>query len=137
MNNLSTNNKQIGAKPDRKIFFILMLITAIFSIKIQAQNARTLARLTVEVGEKNRQNTPVGASIEGITLQQEDYALQLYEVTTSTRKPVAAQLDLTYTPRLYWILEGESAANTKRIYELVQEKKGDENKQAITLKNNG
>ncbi|MBT30606.1 MAG: hypothetical protein CMO01_13180 [Thalassobius sp.] len=137
MNNLSTHNKQIGAKPDRKIFFILMLITAIFSIKIQAQNARTLARLTVEVGEKNRQNTPVGASIEGITLQQEDYALQLYEVTTSTRKPVAAQLDLTYTPRLYWILEGESAANTKRIYELVQEKKGDENKQAITLKNNG
>ncbi|MEM1134970.1 MAG: ThuA domain-containing protein [Bacteroidota bacterium] len=119
------------------VFICFILFCPLQNISAQSLS-KSIARFTVTIGEKDRSNTPVNASLQGITLQLEDYQLNLYEVTGGDRKLMDAQLDLAYIPHLSWILAGKSTANTERIFELVQEDKSEQKKKTgITLKDNG
>ena len=54
----------------------------------------------MHAGAFERVNTPVEASLEGVPLQQQSGALQLYEITSGQETPVASQLEAGSSKRL-------------------------------------
>ncbi len=77
------------------------------------------ARVTVEAGQSERNDTPVcvglGQSLGGKQIRVE-------EIKGAKRVPVAAQEESGGAARLWWILAGKTAAGAKRVYELTEAK---------------
>ena len=81
--------------------------------------SRPIATITVEAGEFSRQETPVSVGLEGIG--KELYSgLVLQEVKGAKRVAVNSQIETGKSPRLWWVLDGQTAAGEKRIYELLR-----------------
>ncbi|MGI9542734.1 MAG: DUF6807 family protein, partial [Cyclobacteriaceae bacterium] len=87
-----------------------------------AQSA-TLAKITVNSGPYDRENSIVSIHLENYHLKLEDGEFALFEVSGKQTKPVAAQLDLSKGVLLWWVMDGKTKAKTKRTYELRQQKK--------------
>lgn len=80
-------------------------------------HAQMLARIGVKSGKYQRVNTPVYTQVSYNLFAGGD-SLQLFEVIGDKRKPVPFQ---NYQNKyLYWILDGTTAPDTTRIYELVK-----------------
>jgi hypothetical protein len=80
-----------------------------------AQTTETLAVFTVEPGA-TRTNALVSASLEGLTLQPQNGALQIVELIGDERIPRPAQLESGANPRIWWVLDGTTT--TPRSFEL-------------------
>jgi hypothetical protein len=103
-----------------KIFGITVILLLTFNNQIAAQEI-IMARLTVDAGNSKRQDTPVGASLEGIDYKTGEETLRLYELTENGRKEVACQIESSYCPRIWWILDGETPAKKIRKFILVKD----------------
>lgn len=123
----------------KKITFAFILISFFLlnTLASCAQEAQTVARFVVKSGNMPRKDTPVGVSLQGIPIQLEAYDLKLYELKGGNKIPTEAQLELNYTPHLYWVLNNVTDAGTSRVYELVQEEKKGDDTNAIALIDNG
>jgi len=80
-----------------------------------------VATITVEAGEYSRLETPVSINLEGIA--KESYSgLILRELKDGKRIAVNSQIEIGKSPRIWWVLDGQTAAGEKRIYELLRDK---------------
>jgi len=79
-----------------------------------------LARITVEVGDYTRTDTPVAASLDGVPLGFPQDEIRLVEVKGAQRIDVPMQLEAGSPPRLWWVLSGTTQAGGKRTYELME-----------------
>lgn len=87
-----------------------------------ALSAQEIARLTVEPAPRERNDVPVSASLDKITFRN-DSTLQLFEVTSSGKVPVAFQVEHSARGRLiWWILKGRTPAGKERAFELASGK---------------
>jgi hypothetical protein len=102
--------------------------------------ADVLATFAVHAGASDRLDTPVSASLDGLVLDPATRTLELYEVVGERRVSTPAQLGGGFTPRLWWILKGATAAGRTRTFELVARPVpdgSDPSEAAVTVKNDG
>jgi hypothetical protein len=90
----------------------LLLLMAVLPVK-----AQLLARFGVKSGSYQRVNVPVYTTLRSATMPLID-SLQLFELQGERRTAVPFQI--AYGRYIYWILEGVTAADTTRVYELVK-----------------
>ena len=91
------------------VFFAILLI----SFRVSGQEM-VVAKFSVDAGIYKRSGTPVSVSLEGIDFNTDKGTLRMFELKGKTRTEVACQLEAGNSPRLWWIPEGETAANTTR-----------------------
>ncbi len=110
----------------QKSISILLISTIIFisSSCILSPQAGTcaelVARITVEAGDSVRIDTPVWASLSGLSIGFPTGEISLKEVKGSQRVDVPIQFEAGSPPKLWWILSGTTAAGDKRVYELYK-----------------
>ncbi|WKN42582.1 DUF6807 family protein [Tunicatimonas pelagia] len=92
----------------------LVLVSGIFGISTTAP--RPSVDIYVDAGVYNRFNTPVSVTLESVAISLSGDNFQLVEMVEGEEKPVAAQWEGGYTPRLHWILKGETRAGTTRHF---------------------
>jgi len=128
-------------RPTRRLLAaVLLLVAAGTSPAEPPEPGDVLATFTVRAGSSERLDTPVSASLEGLFLDPATRALELYEVVDERRVPTPAQIADEFTPRLWWILQGETAAGAARRFELVARPLADGGKRleaAVTVENDG
>ena len=98
------------------VFFTILLI----SFRVSGQEM-VVAKFSVDAGIYKRSGTPVSASLEGIDFNTDKGSLRMFELKGKTRTEVACQLEAGNSPRLWWIPEGETAANTTRKFVLIKD----------------
>lgn len=100
----------------------VVAIMALFGLAFVSPNhaADPVARITVRAGHRPRLNTPVSASLTGLSDKVLEGNLRLKEVTDEGRKAVPSQILGENPARLCWILDGKTPAGAKRTYELVR-----------------
>jgi len=117
----------------------LLLIAPAITAADEPEAGEVLATFTVHAGASDRVDTPVSASLEGLVLDPATRALELYEITGGERRSTPAQLAGGFTPRLWWILAGDTAAGATRTFELVARPLADGGSPqgAVTVANDG
>jgi hypothetical protein len=100
-----------------RVMVLLVLPTCLLSYPVAY--GQPLARITVEVGEYARMDTPVATQLDGVPLGFPADEIHLVEVKGSQRTEVPVQLEPGSPPRLWWVLSGRTEAGDKRTYELV------------------
>ena len=99
---------------------LLGLISLFILFACRSAYAAPLATLAVETGRFARVETPVSVSLAGVPDVESGVSLRLEEVKGSQRIGVPAQIEAGNPPRLWWILEGTTPAETTRVFELVK-----------------
>ena len=105
----------------QKVFFFIFLFCGISVSSCNQENTeekKPIAQITVNTGIFERENVPVNVSLDGIDYPFYDSAFVLVETKGGSQKEVACQLETGNTNRLWWILDGQTAENTRRTYEL-------------------
>ena len=100
------------------VSILVVFVSLVFLASALKAQSNTVAELSVHAGAFERVNTPVEASLEGVPLQQQSGALQLYEITGGQETSVASQFEAGSSKRLTWILKGETEPGTARNFEL-------------------
>ncbi|HNT35910.1 MAG TPA: PmoA family protein, partial [bacterium] len=77
-----------------------------------------LGKIAVQSGKFDRQDTPV--SLDLSQLPDPWRPLRLTEVKGDTRIPIPSQMDPSGQPVLWWILNGKTAADSVRTFELYE-----------------
>lgn len=93
------------------LFFILMLSARMMIL------SQPIASFTVDAGIYQRENALVSVVI-GNKLNLSDKSLQLFEVMGSELKPTPFQIKSVDVVELWWVLDGVTANNQSRRYEL-------------------
>lgn len=78
----------------------------------------SLAKFVVHAGKYDRYNTPVSASLTGISLPS-DGNFSLVEVTDKGRFSLNFQVEHGKNPLLWWVISGKSSAGSFRVFELI------------------
>lgn len=73
-------------------------------------------QIRVNAGAQARRNTPVSLSLTELDQAAGDW--QLVELRDGQATPTPCQLESTEPPTLWWILSGDTKANTQRTYEI-------------------
>ena len=103
-----------------KIWTVIIFSILLISIRVGGQEI-VAAKFAVASGNAVRSGTPVSVSLEGVDYNTDKGALRLYELKGKTRFEVACQLEAGNSPRLWWIPEGETPANTIRKFILIKD----------------
>ncbi len=92
------------------------LISLIMLLAININIAGKI-RITVQSGSHERVDCVVSADVSALGLNEKS-AVELYEEIGKQKKPVPCQLvaEKGQTPRLYWILDGKTNAETVRTF---------------------
>lgn len=105
-----------------KIFsFFSTIIICVSPITMNAQQ-NPIATLTVDAGNYDRYDTPVGVIVEELINRSDMGNLLLYEVSGEKRIPVMCQVEQGTTGKIWWIMDGYTPAGTTRSYEIFSEK---------------
>jgi hypothetical protein len=130
-----------GVRPTRRLLIASALLAAAAAATAgEPERAETLATFTVRAGPSARFDTPVSASLDGLSLDPATRVLELREVVGARRVPAPAQIAGGFTPRLWWILSGPTAAGAARTFELVARTgtgESDEPGSGVTVKDDG
>ena len=100
----------------------------LFSISSHTQDSSLLS-FTVKAGGFDRKNTPVSADLAGLNGDFAENNLQLVEIRDAKNVPQAFQLLPGDSPKITWILKGETSAGSERHYQLIRT--GNENKVTV------
>jgi hypothetical protein len=101
-----------------KRYIISLFALAILTLPAIPQKTEVL-RLLVDAGKYQRINTPVSLDLGDININ-DSLSLQLFEIVKGRQYEIPSQIEMGYTPRLWWILEGSTAAGTKREFILYR-----------------
>ncbi|MCG6189054.1 DUF6807 domain-containing protein [Maribellus maritimus] len=113
-----------------KIKYYIILMYVFLSLQTTAQE---LLRFSVQPSEK-RINAPVSVPLNGINYNSDDGKLVLYEILNGKEVEVPCQIELGYSARLWFLLEGTTEAEVKKEYVLKLEDKIPKGKLGIALK---
>jgi len=101
-------------------FFSIIIICASQMIMNAQQNP--IAILSVDAGNFNRYDTPVGVIVEELMNNSDMEDLLLYEVSGEKRIPVMCQVEQGTSGKIWWIMDGYTPAGTIRNYEIFSGK---------------
>lgn len=101
----------------RYLIYLVIVLTTVLVPPTEASDP--LARILVSAGDNKRIDVPVSIALDGIHVPL-DSGLRLEEIKNSKRVPVPSQIEPGYSPRLWWILSGETKPVGERVFELVR-----------------
>ncbi len=101
--------------------FRIMAIMAILQLPISLFSQEKIAELTVEAGKTLRIDTPVSIALDGIDTNTDKGLFLLRETVNKVETEVECQLEQGSVPRLWWLLDGESAPNRVRHFILYRD----------------
>lgn len=101
------------------ITLAFLLVLSASSVDSTLSAAEPLATFTVRAGDFTRIDTPVSALLVGVPEAMEGAKLRLEEVKGAERIAVPAQIEAGATPKLWWVLSGQTKAGQSRVFELV------------------
>lgn len=105
----------------RRLIFILL---AFFLLNLDSYGQEIeIAKITVEGGKYNRENTMVSATLDGIDLDLANSDLILYEIGSNNQKNVESQLDMSNGPKLWWKINNKLLAGKSITYSLRKSNK--------------
>jgi hypothetical protein len=93
-------------------FFFLAIMTA---AQVFAQD---LIRFEVAAGNTDRKDCPVSLGIDQLNYNTDSLQLALFELIGKTETAIPFQLEISSGARIWFILNGHTQKNTKRIFEL-------------------
>lgn len=96
---------------------LLLALLIVSSVRVYAQELATF-RLIIE---EDRIEAPVSLPLDGIDYNTDKGSLVLYETTRKGETAVPSQIEAGHSARLWFILNGESAAGSKRDFILKLE----------------
>ena len=96
-----------------KIFLFLTTLIAVISVKGQ-----DLLKFEVLAGNVDRTDCPISLSIDQLNYNSDSLKLALFEISGKTESAVPCQLETGSGARLWFILNGNTAGNTKRTFVL-------------------
>ncbi len=108
------------------VVFILFLTSS----HLQAQQQK-VADIVVRAGSSDHLYTPVSIDMYDFEPGTDQFSWLIYEVTPAGRIRKASQMNGGESPKLWWILDGLTAAGTTRIFELVRSKNTPENSLSV------
>ena len=96
-----------------RIFSLLILV--MFALHVSAQD---LLKFEVSAGSTERTDCPVSLSIDQLNYNTDSVKLALFEIKGKAETAVPFQLETASGAKLWFILNGETLKNTKRIFVL-------------------
>ncbi|MBV5311700.1 MAG: PmoA family protein [Prolixibacteraceae bacterium] len=97
----------------------MRLITILFAILIVFQvKAQDILKFEVAAGNTNRTDCPISLSIDQLNYNTDSLKLALFEVKAKTESAVPFQLETASGAKVWFILNGLTLKNTKRIFVL-------------------
>ena len=100
-----------------KLFSGLLII---LGLQVSGQET-VVSKFSIESGASKRVNTPVSASLTGLDYNTDKGALRLFELKGKSRAEVSCQLENGNSPRLWWVMDGETKENISRKYILIKD----------------
>lgn len=100
----------------RRLIFTL-LVFQIFHLSSYGQEVE-IARITVEAGKYDRNNSMVGANLDGLDLDLAKSKLVLYETEGGSQTAIESQLDMNDGPKLWWKISHNLLAGKSKTYSL-------------------
>jgi hypothetical protein len=100
----------------KSLLFLTLFFCNIFALFSQKTE---LLQFSVEAGKYQRINTPVSLDLAGIIVS-DTLTLQLFEIVKGRQVEVSSQIEPGYSSRLWWIMDGTTAAGAKRVYILFR-----------------
>lgn len=101
-------------------FVFLLGLLIVMCLHVSGQETE-VSKFSVESGNSKRLNTPVSVSLTGLDYNTDKGALRLFELKGKSRQEISCQLENGNSPRLWWVMEGETKANTSRKYILIKD----------------
>jgi hypothetical protein len=98
----------------KRIQYLLILTSFLLSTNIYAID---LLRFSIQSSEK-RINAPVSVSLDGINYNTDKGNLILYEIANGKETEIPCQVETGFSARIWFILKGVTAANTKKEFVL-------------------
>ncbi len=109
---------------------ILIILLLIINTCLYAQE---LTRFTLLINEE-RIDAPVSVALDGINYNTDQGNLVLYEISGKNETMVPSQIEPGHSARLWFILKGVTAKNSKRSFVLKQEADADKAITEVRLK---
>jgi hypothetical protein len=114
----------------------ILLLILLCSVCSAAKAQKTLvARFSVSSGLTDRSDSPVSADLTGITVN-DSVTLKLYETVKGKEIDLPCQIENGVSPRLWWILSGNTPAGTSRSFAVYRVPK-DKASPAVAVQNTG
>lgn len=110
--------------------YFLLFSALLISLQISSQE---LLRFTVQFAEK-RMNTPVSVPLDVINYNTDKGNLILYEIQNGKKIEIPCQLETGHSARLWFLLNGETNAGTKKEFVVKPEERPAQTVAGITLK---
>ena len=98
---------------------ILFLALFCCSVIVSFSQKTEVLKFSVEAGKYQRINTPISVDLSGIIVS-DTITLQLFELVKGKQVEVQSQVEPGYISRLWWIMDGTTAAGAKRDYLLFR-----------------
>ncbi|MBE9511135.1 MAG: PmoA family protein [Bacteroidetes bacterium] len=105
-----------------KIFSFFSIIVICASTLTMNAQQNPIAILTINAGNHDYYDTPVGVIVEELMNISDIDNLLLVEVSGNKRIPVMCQVEQGITRKIWWIMDGYTQAGTTRNYEIFCEK---------------
>lgn len=100
----------------------ILVSLSFFALTVASFSQKTeVLRFSVEAGKYQRINTPVSLDLADIIVN-DSLSLQLFEQVKDKPVEVPCQIEPGYLSRLWWIMNGTTAAGAKRDYILYRNK---------------
>ncbi len=113
------HHHKIASKTGFLLLFLFLFVFVGTSCRQRnSEQEDLIARITVNTGSYERNNTPVGVSLDEVDFPFNDSSVVLVETTDGEEKEVKCQLEAGNPNRLWWILDGTTSENIRRTYEL-------------------
>jgi hypothetical protein len=98
----------------------IIILTTFFISAIASFSQKTeVLKFSVEAGKYQRINTPVSLDLADIIVS-DTLTLQLFELVKGKQVEVQCQVEPGYSSRLWWIMDGTTAAGARRDYVLYR-----------------
>jgi hypothetical protein len=94
---------------------LLIIVIIFFSLPVAAQD---LLRFEVSAGNNDRRDCPVSLSIDQLNYNTDSLKLTLLEIEGKVETAIPFQLETASGAKLWFILNGQTLKNTKRLFVL-------------------
>jgi hypothetical protein len=117
-------------KKDKIMKSILIILSIFITTFLYAQEVK---RFTLLINE-DRMDAPVSVALDGFNYNTDKGNLVLYEISGKNETLVPSQIEPGHSARLWFILKGVSAKNSKRSFVLKKEAGADQATTEVRLK---
>ena len=111
---------------------LILILTTLFIYQIYVSGQEIeIARITVEAGKYDRENSLVSANLDGLELDLANSNLLLYEIDDGYESIIKSQIDMYGGPKLWWKINNKLGIGKSKIYSLKKSSESESEKSSV------